>query len=115
MLRQALWGVTTILSLRACAGSSRGPSIVPMSRAYRPPESLRLDFRPMRAVRQRLDVTQAELAHACKVYAKAPVYWERNERPPTFEAVIRAARFLGTPWWQLVEITEDKAPASDAP
>ena len=79
-----------------------------MTRPQAEPEALHLDFRPMRAVRQRLDVTQAQVAHACKVYAKAPVYWERNERQPSFEAMVRAARFLGTPWWQLVDVIEDR-------
>jgi len=82
-----------------------------MTRPCPEPERLYLDLRPLRLARRRVDVTQRELAHACKVYAKAPLYWERNERMPSAEALIRAARFLGVPWFQLVDVIEGDNPA----
>lgn len=46
-------------------------------------------------VRERRDVTRADLAAACRVVPSAVTYWETDEKTPREDALERLAAYLG--------------------
>ena len=72
------------------------------------PERLHLDFRPLRVRRQLLDISQVRLAHRIGAYRNSVHYWENGTRMPSALDLIRMARVLGTPTFELFDVIEEK-------
>lgn len=78
-----------------------------------PFSDFRLDFTPMANRRRLLGMTQRQLAIAIGVHPVTLNRTERNRSHPTYAQMLAAARALGTPMHQLVEVVDGRDMAGE--
>jgi transcriptional regulator with XRE-family HTH domain len=75
-------------------------------RAPQPDDGLTFDMTKLRTRRRVMDLTQRRLAAAVGADANAVLEWERHGREPGLFQFIRAARVLGTPLFDLIDVRD---------